>query len=284
MSTTTDPSTTDPSTIDKQICELEIQRERALVDVKFKAESIHRSSGDVRKSNRHGFYWESSTEDCIAKLSPETAERLVPPYAEATQRVLLLDIQIEALEQVYRDNRWSRFFLVVSSDGHIHSSTRCSTCRYNTVFVWLPDLSGTDEATAVEQVGEILCSICFPSAPVEWTNGESHAARAEREKREAAKAEREAKRDAKRLISGSDEGIVVTRYGDSERIKTVAAAKSFLTDGYENVYGGGPWDGSRYLPSDRDAVASLLLGRPGVKETTVEEILAAAKKRASKRR
>ncbi len=284
MSTTTDPSTIDPSTIDKQICELASQRERALVDVKFKAEPIHRASGDVQKSNRHGFYWENSVEDCIAQLSPETADRLVPPYAEATQRVLLLDLQIEELEQVYRANPWSRFFLVVSSDGHIHSSTHCSTCRYHTVYSWLPDLSGTDEATAVEQVGEILCSICFPSAPVEWTNGESHAARAEREQREAAKAEREAKKDAKRLVPGSDEGVVVTRCGDSERIKTVAAAKSFLTDGYENFYGAEAWDGSRYLPSDRDAVAALLLGRPGVRETTVEEILAAAEKRASKRR
>jgi exonuclease VII small subunit len=32
-------------------------------------------------------------------------------------------------------------------------------------------LSGLTEADAVEEYGEILCSICYPSAPVEWTNG-----------------------------------------------------------------------------------------------------------------
>jgi hypothetical protein len=66
---------------------------------------------------------------------------------------------------------WSRFFLVTNVNGHIHSGTNCSTCRWDTSFAWLPELSGLTEADAVEEYGEILCSICFPSAPVEWTNG-----------------------------------------------------------------------------------------------------------------
>jgi predicted RNA-binding Zn-ribbon protein involved in translation (DUF1610 family) len=66
---------------------------------------------------------------------------------------------------------WSRFYLV--SGGHIHSSMDCSTCNNGksaTNFIWLPQLSGLTEKEAVESEGAILCTVCFPSAPVEWTN------------------------------------------------------------------------------------------------------------------
>lgn len=66
---------------------------------------------------------------------------------------------------------WSRFFLVVG--GHIHSSMSCSTCNNGqdpTDFGWLPQLSGLSEADAVHAHGAVLCTVCFPSAPVEWTN------------------------------------------------------------------------------------------------------------------
>lgn len=66
---------------------------------------------------------------------------------------------------------WPRFFIVTSSDGHIHSSTACSTCRPSTTYGWLPELSGLTEADAVKAHGMILCSVCYPSAPVEWTAG-----------------------------------------------------------------------------------------------------------------
>lgn len=209
----------------------------------------------------------------------------VETLTKALAEIASISAEIEETEEPYRRlGGWSRFFLVNNTGGHIHSSMSCSTCRYDTSFSWLPELSGLTEAEAVDAYGPILCTVCFPSAPVEWTGGESKAVTAAREERDRAKAEREAKKDAKRLISGSDAGIVVTASGYSERIKTVAAAKKFLTDGYEGLYGSLPWDGKRYLPEDRDIVAAALLGRPGVKETSVEEILAAAAKRAAKRK
>ena len=58
-------------------------------------------------------------------------------------------------------------------DGHIHSSMQCSTCNKNgnaTEFNWLPELSGLDESDAVEAHGAVLCTVCFPTAPVEYTN------------------------------------------------------------------------------------------------------------------
>ena len=66
---------------------------------------------------------------------------------------------------------WSRFFLVTSSNnGHIHRDMFCSTCNNQTGFGWLPALSGLTEADAVASQGAILCTVCYPSAPVEYTN------------------------------------------------------------------------------------------------------------------
>ena len=62
---------------------------------------------------------------------------------------------------------WQRFYLV----EHIHSSTRCSSFRPTTRVGWLPDVSGLTEAEAVAAHGAILCTICFPSAPIEHTAG-----------------------------------------------------------------------------------------------------------------
>jgi len=73
-----------------------------------------------------------------------------------------------------RRGGWSRFFLVEGSDGHVHSSMRCSTCNRMgrpTRFGWLTELSGLSEEDAVKAYGRILCSVCFPSAPVSWTTG-----------------------------------------------------------------------------------------------------------------
>ncbi|AKF14497.1 hypothetical protein SEA_FLAGSTAFF_60 [Mycobacterium phage FlagStaff] len=78
--------------------------------------------------------------------------------------------RVDALEEV-RDQhgRWARFFLV--QGGHIHASRSCHTLRPTTRLGWLPDLSGLDEAAAVAAHGPLLCSHCFPTAPVAWTIG-----------------------------------------------------------------------------------------------------------------
>jgi hypothetical protein len=77
--------------------------------------------------------------------------------------------EIDELEQGYTG--WSRFFLVTSSNGHIHSSMHCSSCRITTRFGWLPQLSGKGEAEAVKECGPTLCTVCFPEAPTEYTIG-----------------------------------------------------------------------------------------------------------------
>ena len=78
------------------------------------------------------------------------------------------------LDDEYASRPWSRFFWVQNNGGHVHSSMNCSTCnngRNLTRFGWNPDLSGLTEADAVAKLGPSLCTICFPSAPVEHTMG-----------------------------------------------------------------------------------------------------------------
>jgi hypothetical protein len=67
--------------------------------------------------------------------------------------------------------QWNRYFLVCSSNGHIHSSTNCHTCNKGknaTQFALVPSLSGTSVDDAVAKLGAGLCSVCFPDAPVEY--------------------------------------------------------------------------------------------------------------------
>jgi hypothetical protein len=74
-----------------------------------------------------------------------------------------------------RRGGWTRFYQV--PDGHIHSSMQCSTCNKNgksTRFGWLPERSGQSEEQALEALvtesaKTILCTVCYPSAPVAWT-------------------------------------------------------------------------------------------------------------------
>jgi hypothetical protein len=96
--------------------------------------------------------------------------------------------EIAKLDAIYNAAPWSRFFLVTNNNGHIHSNMNCGTCYSTTRFAWNPELSGKSEADAVAELGEILCSVCFPSAPVAWTAGISKAAQVAKDEKAAKKA------------------------------------------------------------------------------------------------
>lgn len=68
---------------------------------------------------------------------------------------------------------WQRYFLVTSSAGLVHRSMNCSSCnkgRQDTTFALLPSCSGRSHEALVEALGPSLCSICWPDAPVAWTD------------------------------------------------------------------------------------------------------------------
>lgn len=94
-----------------------------------------------------------------AKVAHEKADALKAGAQEAMQAAVDFD------RSVY--GGWQRFFQVI----HLHASMYCHSFRATTQVGWLPDLSGLTEAEAVAKYGAILCTHCFPSAPVEWTKG-----------------------------------------------------------------------------------------------------------------
>ena len=87
--------------------------------------------------------------------------------------------RIATIDREYDRRPWSRFFVTSGANGHVHSERTCSTCNKDgkyTEFYWITDLSGKTEEAVVAELGSRLCSVCFPSAPVEWTNGSKKAA------------------------------------------------------------------------------------------------------------
>lgn len=105
--------------------------------------------------------------------------------------------EISALNEIYDQDPWTRAFLVINSNGHVHSSMDCSTCFATTRYNWLVQYSNDNENTIVEDAGETACTICYPSAPAEVLNRPSRIVTADKIAKEQAKAEREAKRQAK---------------------------------------------------------------------------------------
>ncbi len=136
---------------------------------------VHSAAGDRRDTWTKGQPWKLTDEEAIVatpRILREVgrhadAVSMLPVLRQAHQALVA---QLKELGQQYTG--WQRFFLVTSSDGgHIHATTTCGTCRWTTQFGWLPQLSGLTEADAVEAHGPRLCSVCFPSAPLEWTLG-----------------------------------------------------------------------------------------------------------------
>ena len=123
---------------------------------------------------------------------------------------------------------WNRFYLVVSSQGHVHSSTHCSSCFDTTAFAWLTEYSGMGYPELVELAGERACTVCFPDAPV--TDRESMLAPdvKSREEKAAAAAAREAKRNAADAAK-----VVVGR----QVFKTVRGAENEVGRLVDNVVG-----------------------------------------------
>lgn len=118
----------------------------------------------------HGTNWDAwSPPYSLAVHEHDNPARVLAQRAEYQAEIARLNGEIDDLEATYTG--WSRFFLVTSSAGHIHSSMNCSTCYPTTRYGWLPEFSGRTEEEAVAELGPTLCSVCFKSAPLDWTEG-----------------------------------------------------------------------------------------------------------------
>lgn len=166
---------------DERIAALHGAWRDAAAEVAQRIDPLHYAARD-RKTSSYGRrrVWRMTRADALAAAlaradsasagDAAAATRAVGAYLAALAAVHVARVAYETAERdEYKG--WARFFLVTSSDGHIHRSLNCSTCRPQTRYDWLVDLSGLTEADAVKAHGALLCTVCYPSAPVEWTNG-----------------------------------------------------------------------------------------------------------------
>jgi len=271
---------------DTALADLYAKRERAMQRVSDFADGIHRAAGDRRRGGWRG-PWEMTLEEAC-RAAAETGPRWLDDYAAAKGVVADLDALIEPLVAVYRQHRWQRAYLVVSSDGHVHSSTACSTCRPSTVFAWRTEYSGSSEQDIVEAAGELACTVCYPSAPVDVLQRPSAFTREEREAAEQAKAERaaaKAERDAKRRAAAptkSGEPLVVETPDSRwpEVFQTERTALSWVVDKlvWAEYAGGSGLD--PIYDNAMDAILEAVAEKRGV---TADEVLAEVQAKAAKK-
>lgn len=239
---------------------------------------------DAVLAELHGRYTSARTHQIAANKKAYTYEHRNPSYSsQLAEQAAWFKAQAEALlfemapmdDEYVRRGRWTRAFVV--ADGHVHSSMDCSTCNngmYPTEFGWVTEFSGKTEAEVVEAAGSRACTVCYPSAPVDAPAGRIfHATEIEAQKARDERAAKKATADAKKAANAFGPFVTSGRFGD--KLDTIFKAKAFLTDGAQ--WG---WDHPSFLPTDRDAVATLLGEKLG---TTADEQISAAVKRAANR-
>lgn len=182
------PTTATPTEIDTQLQELYLREMKADQGLAAANARLHRALNERTQYQGRRQVWPTSDADalaaCRAKVAdPEYKEvpwgtspaKALAAYDAATAELAAATAAQEPYHAEFtRRGGWSRFFTVQQHNGHIHSGMNCSTCNRNgskTSFGWNPELSGLTEAEAVAKLGPNLCTVCFPTAPVEWTVG-----------------------------------------------------------------------------------------------------------------
>ena len=163
-------------TVDTRIAELHGKCDAATERVNSAVNSMHVYAKDRRTYVGRRAVWTMTLADVLAHEPKNPKDWDGSHYLQARDdynaraaELLALTNELAEAQKLYTG--WSRFFLVANVGGHIHSSMSCKTCYPTTIFGWLPNLSGLTEADAVAEHGPRLCSVCYPSAPVEWTVG-----------------------------------------------------------------------------------------------------------------
>jgi len=135
----------------------------AMDETKAEKKIIAESKKAMKRRASYDKNFEGSVDFDYYTNKIEKAEARIIEITAAARPLADIAVQIDKDEYT----GWNRFFMV----EHIHRSQHCSSFRPTTRIGWLPKVSGLTEAEAVAEHGSILCTICFPSAPIEWTNG-----------------------------------------------------------------------------------------------------------------
>lgn len=114
---------------------------------------------------RPGFVKFGGSNDDKVQKSLDTITR-----AAVERSALYREINIHE-EEFRRRGGWSRFHQLRSTaNARLHASRFCSGLHRSNPgdLGWHPELSGKSEAEAVTELGPVMCSKCFRSAPTEW--------------------------------------------------------------------------------------------------------------------
>lgn len=107
---------------------------------------------------------EKGTSD--AGKQPAVIEAAEAEIAAAEAAIVSLREEIAPYKGQYEERRWTRYYLVNNSNGHIHKNLNCSTCFVTTEYSWLFECSGRTPEDLIAEYGEDVCSECYPQAPV----------------------------------------------------------------------------------------------------------------------
>jgi hypothetical protein len=118
------------------------------------------------------------------------------------QKIVISGILADIKELNKKYTGWTRAFLVLNSNGHVHKSMECNTCFPTTRYLWVTDLSDENEDKIIELAGEMACTVCYPNAPSEYLSKKCQIEDPNVVEAREARAEAKAKREAKRLATG----------------------------------------------------------------------------------
>ena len=294
-----DLSNQTPVDIDTKLADLYTERARAAASVDNAVKGIltvvqpnHWSRNVQTMTNK-----EALDEANLQIEDPATASHVVSSLNgylarvhSGNEKVDMVDAEIDSLDTEFkRRGGWTRAFLVSNVNGHVHRSMNCSTCYDTTQYVWMTDYSGGTEEAVVEDGGDRICTVCYPSAPVESLNRptkmfseEEKQAKGDRAERAAAKVERDAKKLAKAILPDGKPLKIPNWIGSNgnvhyDHIQSLVAARTRLTDYCEE------W---RRNDSECDQQAKEMLAEAvaAKEDKTVEQVLDEAAKRAAKRK
>lgn len=275
---------------DTSLYECHLKLWRAKVDKDRYQDAARTYAGQRRDRNTDR--WSGTWEEVL-----ECTYSVVKDYAAkaeaALKEIYELQTAIRELDAIYEQHHWSRFFLVAASNGHIHRSMNCHSCYPTTMYVWLPELSGLTDADAVAAEGEILCTFCFPDAPVAWTEGVGRRTQEEQDAKAAEKAAKAAAKAEKSLsLDGSTVSITSDFDGDQwhcrrKEFKTYRSAELWMVEAlaFKTLKEKFP---ARHISGKPDAysvdnITRVLEMMAEKKALTVAEILEALEKRVAKK-
>lgn len=233
----------------------------------------------------HRFYRASSIDSINASIESYESKKALAKkeYDSIFQETLPYD-------KKWKDaGCWSRAFLVTNGNGHVHKNMNCPTCYSTTEFVWLPQYSGQNEDLLIEDAGSRICTVCYPNAPVDYSN---RASRIESPEDKLKRIERETEKKAKlaateaKSISMPDGSPLKNRYGV---IKTERTAEIEAVGAMEMVLGyeakGQPLNPSaeaEYRKDYENIVKALAFKRGTTEEEQRKIILEKANKKIKK--